>query len=280
LFYAGTSLIVGFLIIIGRQPKNLRILAAIGCIMLLVLPVGSNYVLVTVGKYSVWIIFPITIDYLLNIRALSSSVTISENSQYSYKQMIDIDQMTGLRNVCIFLTLVFILSVSYFYPYFDRSDRSGMIYPVNNERVHGIYTTRTRARVVNELLDQSSRYVKPDDFVLAFESIPMYYYLTDTRPFMHNSWLWLYDESVFKEELYKSLHETGICPVVIIQKRSTIANNWPDNYNEEFKFDPESMAHLQVYLKNFHYNRVWENDFFEMYVPAKKHPPMAQLISQ
>ena len=58
LFYAGTSLIVGFLIITGRQPKNLRILASIGTIMLLVMPFGSNYVLMTVGKYAVWIIVP------------------------------------------------------------------------------------------------------------------------------------------------------------------------------------------------------------------------------
>jgi hypothetical protein len=212
LFYAGSSLIVGFLIITGRQPKNLRVLAAIGTIMLLVMPLGSNYILMTVGKYAVWIMVPITVDYLLNIRALSSRVVVSENSRHSYEQVIDVKQMTGLRNVCIYLTFLFIICVTYYYPYFDRADRSRMRFPIHNEHVKGIYTTESRARVVNELLTQSALYVKPDDYVLAYDCIPMYYYMTDTKPFMHNSWVWLYDDAVFKQELYKSLRETRVCP--------------------------------------------------------------------
>ncbi len=276
LFYAGSSLIVGFLIITGRQPKNLRVLAAIGTIMLLVMPLGSNYLLMTVGKYAVWIMIPITVDYLLNIRALSSRVVVSENSRHSYEQVIDVKQMTGLRNVCIYLTFVFIISVTYYYPYFDRADRSRMRFPIHNEHVKGIYTTESRARVVNELLAQSALYVKPDDYVLAYDCIPMYYYMTDTKPFMHNSWVWLYDDAVFKQELYKSLRETRVCPVVIMQKRSTIGNNWPDNYLEEYTFRPEALAHMQEFLKMYQYRQVWENDFFRIYIPAEKTPAFAE----
>jgi hypothetical protein len=270
LFYAGTGLIVGFLIITGRQPKNLRLLTAIGCIMLLVLPAGSDYVLLTVGKYSIWIILPITIDYLLNIQALSSQVILSENSQHLYEQVMDTKHMSGLRYTCIYLTLAFILSVSYYYPYFDRSGRSEMHYGIHNSHVRGIYTTESRARVINEMLTASARYVKPDDYVLAFESIPMYHYLTDTKPFMHNSWVRLYSDFVFRKELYKSLQETHILPVVIMQKRSTLGNNWPDNYTEDFKFKPEQLADMRDFLKANQYKQVWQNDFFEIFEPVNK----------
>jgi hypothetical protein len=274
LFYAGTSLIVGFLIITGRQPKNIRILAAIGCIMLVVMPVGSNFVLMTVGKYSIWIILPITVDYLLNIRALSSRVVVSENSRHSYEQVIDDRQMTGLRNACIYLTLIFILSVTYYYPYFDRANRAGMHFAIHNEHVKGIYTTERRAGVINELLAQSAHYVKADDYVLAYDCLPMYYFLTDTRPYMHNSWVWLYDDGIFRQELYKSLQETHICPVVIMQKRSTIGNNWPENYKEDYKFRPLALAYLQDFMKTYRYKQVWENDFFKIYIPAVKRPSL------
>jgi hypothetical protein len=276
-FYAGSGLIVGFLIITNRQAKNLRLLTVIGCIMLLVLPLGSDYVLLTVGKYSIWIIVPITIDYLMNIQALSSKVVLSENSQHTYEQMMDSKHLTSLRNACIYLTLVFILSVTYYYPYFDRSNRSDMRFAVNNARVRGIYTSESRARVVNEMLAASALYVKPGDDVLAFESIPMYHYLTDTRPFMHNSWVRLYNDFLFKEELYKSLQETHILPVVIMQKRSTLGNNWPDNYMEDFKFKPEQLADMQRFLKTFQYKQVWENDFFEIYIPANKMFPLQKI---
>ena len=270
LFYAGMSLITGFLIAAGPQPKNLRILTAIGCIMLLVMPFGSNYILMSVGKYAIWIIVPITVDYMLNIRSLSSRVVVSENSQHSYEQVIDTKHMNGLRNVCIYLTLIYILSVTYFYPYFDRSNRARMHYAVHNEHVKGIYTEKSRAKDINELLAQSALYIKPEDYVLAYDCIPMFYYLTETKPFMHNSWPWLYDDAVFKEELYKSIKETHICPVVIMQKRSTIGNNWPDNYSENYTFRPKALAEMNEFLKLFKYSQVWENDFFKIYIPASR----------
>jgi hypothetical protein len=189
--------------------------------------------------------------------------------------VIDVRRMAGLRNATIYLTFIFILSVTYFYPYFDRSDRAAMHYTINNEHMHGVYTTEHRARVVNELLSQSAKYVKPDDYVLAYDCIPMYYYMTDTKPFMHNTWVWLYDDAVFKQELYKSLKETNTCPVVIMQKRSTIGNNWPDNYTENYQFRPEALAYMQDFLKTYHYKEVWENDFFKMYTPAEKTPALA-----
>jgi hypothetical protein len=244
--------------------------------MLLVMPVGTGDTLMTLGKYSLWIIVPITVDYLLSIRALSSRVIVSENSQHSYEQVIDVKQMDGPRNTGIYLTLIYILSITYFYPWFDRSNRSAMHFQVNNEHMHGIYTTERRAGVINELLVQSAHYVKPEDYVLAYDCIPLYYYMTDTKPYMHNSWVWLYDDEVFKEELYKSYAETQICPVVIMQKRSTIDNNWPDNYSEENKFHPEATACLQEFLKAHQYHQVWENDFFKMYLPVAKSQPIAK----
>jgi len=280
LFYAGTCLIVGFLIITGRQPKNLRTLSAIGCIMLFVLPMGNHFALMTLGKYALWIILPITVDFLLNIRALSSRVIVSENSQHSYEQVIDVKQMTGLRNAGIYLTLIYILSVTYYYPYFDRADRSAMRFQVNSAHAHGIYTTEKRATVINELLAESKIFIKPNDYVLAYDCIPMYYYLTDTKPFMHNSWLWLYDSAEFKMELNLSYKETRVCPVVIIQKRSTIGNNWPQNENEDFKFRDETMVYIREFLKNNQYNQVWENDFFRMYVPLNKNPQVASILQE
>jgi hypothetical protein len=278
-FYAGTSLIVGFLLVTGRQPRDMRILALIGCIMLLILPLGSAYILITVGKYAMWIILPIAVDYLLNIRAVSNSVVITENFRHSYVQVIDVVQMTSLRNACIFLTLIYILSVSYFYPYFDLSDRMKMRYSVNNEKVRWIYTTQARARVINELLAESAKYVNPNDYVLAFDNLPLYYYLTDTRPYMHNSWVWLYNDIVFKNELDNSLQETHICPVVIIQKRNSLDNNWPDNHDEDFRFRQKPREYLYAFLKEYQYREVWENDFFRMYIPAVKNLPLSAAVS-
>jgi hypothetical protein len=275
LFYTGICLIVGFLILTGKQPRNIRLLAAIGCLMILIIPMGSDFVLLVAGKYAVWIILPVSVDYILSIRSLSSSVTVTENNQHSYVQAIDVSQMTGLRNACIYLTFIFILSVTYYYPHFDKGSRAGMWYSVNNSHVKGVLTTKQRAVVVNELLAQSARYVKPNDYVLAYDCLPLYYYLTDTKPYMHNSWLWLYDPGAFKDQLEKSYQETHLCPVVILHKRSTLGNNWPQNYDEEFKGHDETLIYVRDFLTAHHYSQVWENDFFKIYLPGEKTTSLA-----
>ena len=61
-----------------------------------------------------------------------------------------------------------------------------MHYEVNNEHVKGIYTTKSRAKDIDELLAQSALYIKPEDYVLTYDCIPMFYYLTDTKPYMQN----------------------------------------------------------------------------------------------
>ncbi|HEY4156335.1 MAG TPA: hypothetical protein VGM24_12930 [Puia sp.] len=274
LFYSGTSLIIGFLIITGRQPKDMQLLSAIGCLMLLILPVGSHVVLMTVGKYAAWIMVPIAVDYLLNIRSLSSSIVVSENNRHTYEQVINANQMNSLRNGFIFLTLTYILSVCYFYPHADRSNRARMRYEINNEHASYISTTPERAKTINELLEASSKYVRPDDWVLAYDCLPMYYFLTDSRPFMHNSWVWLYDDAHFKTELTESLQETHVCPVVIMQKRSTLDNNWPRNDPDDSVIRKNTRNDLQTFLKRYQYRQVWENDFFRLYVPAVKNLPV------
>jgi hypothetical protein len=119
---------------------------------------------------------------------------------------------------------------------------------------------------------ESAKYVKPNDYVLAYDCLPLYYYLTDTKPYMYNSWLWLYDPGVFKNQLEKAYGETHFCPVVIMHKRSTLGNNWPQNYDEDFKGHDVTLGYINDFLSAHHYNQVWENDFFKIYLSGEKSP--------
>jgi hypothetical protein len=272
LFYLGTSLIIAVLIISGRQPREMQLLSFIGSLMLLILPLGSHALLMTIGKYGMWIMVPITVDYLLNVRSLSSSVVISENRRHTYDQVINTGQMNSLRNGFIFLTFTYLLSDCYFYPYGDLGNRIDMKYEVNNPHVSRIYTTPEKAIAVDELLSETKKYIRPDDYVLAYDGFPVFYYLTDTKPFLHHSWLWLYDGGIFKEELQKSLDETHICPVVIIRKPRY---NDPEHGQYSNPFREKTLDFMQGFLHKYQYRQIWENDFFRLFVPQVKQLPAA-----
>ena len=46
----------------------------------------------------------------------------------------------------------------------------------------GIHSTPSRVRIVNHLLDELANRVKAGEFLLAYDEIPLVYFLTDTRP--------------------------------------------------------------------------------------------------
>ena len=94
----------------------------------------------------------------------------------------------------------------------------------------GIYTTKERAVVLNELLEESSKYIKPGGYVLAYHSIPMFHYWTETKPYLRNSMPWFYEAGLFREELNTSFEEKKILPVVVQQLKKTVGNagEWPD----------------------------------------------------
>ncbi len=106
---------------------------------------------------------------------------------------------------------------------------------INNKYLKGIFTTPERATALNEMLQEAAKYVKPNDYMLAYQCTPMLNYATATRPYMRNSYPWLYEAETFKTELYKGWEETKVLPVIIMQKIKTIgaSSNWPDPTTED-----------------------------------------------
>jgi hypothetical protein len=163
----------------------------------------------------------------------------------------------------------------------DESSRLGMFYSIDNKYVKGILTTKERVAATNELLNESSKYVKPGDYVLAFHSFPIYHYMTNTRPYIRNSMPWYYVSGAFKTQLYKAVDDTKILPVVIVQKIKTTPNDhgdWPDAWPSDPIFrKPETdartirqQAYMDEFLVKYGYHVAWENDIFKIMITDKK----------
>ncbi|HAQ20003.1 MAG TPA: hypothetical protein DCR40_12345 [Prolixibacteraceae bacterium] len=272
-FFSGISLIIAVLILIStKYIKEVKLLVFIGCLILFFEPFGSAGGIATAGRHSLWIIFPFAIDFIFNVKTINGHVKISaDNRDFLIGISSNHDQMNVFKRyftgICIFVCVYF----SYYYPYFDMSDRIYMTSTIECKNARGIFTTKERATVVNELLQESSKYIRKNDLVLAYDCIPMFHYLTETRPYMPNTWPWIYIPEAFKFELNKSKNKFKELPVIILQKVNTLASNWPQNYNIERKrSNPESMRDsiLNDFMKNNVYIKVWENIAFEIRLPS------------
>jgi hypothetical protein len=257
-----------------KISKELKLLVFIGCLIVFFEPLGSAGGISTSGKHSLWIIFPIALDFVFNIKTISSHTKFSSNnSEFSLPIQIEPNQLEVFKSYFVGLSLAAVIYFSYYYPYFDISDRIYMTYSIDNKNARGIYTTKERAAAVNELLRETAKYVKKNDFVLAYDCMPMFHYLTETLPYTPNTWPWLYVPEAFKSALDHEKSNSAKLPVVIVQKMSTLANNWPQNIaNDIPRTKPEQQRDsiMTEFITNNHYKSVWENVAFRIYLPEEK----------
>jgi hypothetical protein len=273
-FFTGLTLITTVLIIATKTDRDIKLLALMGCFLLITYPFSSSAGLFTVGIYSLWLSFPIVIDYLSSIGSVNAQGVLTRRSvsdsvavNVSQLQLSEIRNFTVL--VCIFGCLVY----TYRYPFFDRHDRLKMTYSIDNKYLKGIFTTKERATALNEMLQESAKYLKPNDYMLAYQCTPMLNFMTGTRPYMRNSYPWLYEAETFKTGLNNGFEETKILPVVIMQKMKTtgMSSNWPDPSPEDptpyEKGNQKRNAYMNEFLQSNNYTEVWSNNVFRIFIP-------------
>ncbi len=280
-FFSGLVLITTFLIFFFTKNIDIKFLALAGCFILLTYPFSSSASLFTVGKYCLWLSFPIAIDYAFNIRSIHKLSFRKKNFTLPSFLSFDEVQLKAIRKFTVIALIFACLYFTYYYPFFDKHERTDMRYAIDNKYMKGIYTTKERAAVLNELLNESKKYVKPGDYVLAYHSIPMYHYWTETVPYLQNSMPWFYEAHLFRDELNRNVEEKKVLPVVVQQLKKTVGNagEWPDPaafYDSAWhkKNEPRDSV-LSDFLKEHHYKEVWKNEIFKILVPLNDSLHMA-----
>lgn len=273
---AGITLLVSAIILASRRYSiETKLLVFIGLLILLFAPLGSAGGLFGHGRNTFWIVLPFTIDFISRISTIKNTIelTDSENKADLLRLNYDEKNVTSFKNYVIALCLTACIYFSYFYPYFDMSNRSHMFSGIDNKFTSGILTSNKRATAINELLVESSKYVMKNDFVLAYDCIPMFHFLTETRPYMPNSWPWLYLPETFELELTKAFNKIGKPRIIVLQKMSTLNNDWPDNkYTINIKTAPDLKRDsiLEDFMAKNNYQKVWENLMFEIQISNRK----------
>ncbi len=79
-FFTGLTLIISVLIIFTKTAIDLKLLTLMGGFILLTFPFSSAAGLLSVGIYSLWLSFPIAIDYLYKITSADSRFTLSRQA--------------------------------------------------------------------------------------------------------------------------------------------------------------------------------------------------------
>ncbi len=276
-FYTGLCLITTSIILLGDGDRDKKILAAMGLFIMLVHPLASAPGIMTVIIYSMWLSLPLAIDLISSLNYSNVRVHLK-----AYRKNRDFtigwskDDLRLLYTGMIFLLVLLPAYQLYTKPYFyDYHNRSTLTAAIDNKNTRMIYTSEARAQKVNELLEASGRYVNPGDHVLAYDAIPMYHFMTETKPYLRNPAPMFYSTGIFDMEMQHAQRTLNL-PVVVMQQIKTYheGSSWPEQVVVGDYFTNERSAGrtaiINEFLKENAYQQVWTNGIFAIYLPPAK----------
>jgi hypothetical protein len=261
------SLCGGFILLIFSKNSDFRLMTLLALLMALFLPFGSDGAMINAGYISLWLLLPLALNFFYSIddfdfKSIKTGVFLKQYSEQ-------------FKIVVIILCFGYFVSKAYKISqeaYFDPGNRFDKTYVVNSEFSRGIYTTKKRADIINGILPELKKHVKPGDYLLAYESLPMLHVLTETKPYLKNPWIMIYDGFIFENKLKQALKASKELPVIIQQKFYTIEDfSEPiEDYLSEVKpevFNSSKRRNrvMNKFLKDYNYKIVFSNSHFNIY---------------
>ena len=157
-------------------------------------------------------------------------------------------------------------------PYRDRPVNELVAMPTT-AKLHGILTTSERAYVVDRLVEAVELNSEAGQRILAYENLPMLYYLTDRLPSTNISWLC--EPPVMPRSLRESIFEDMIngdrLPQLVIRATYTTRHaDWPRTQRPlSWKGDQQQIDPIDKYVRQ-HYKVIQEIDGFQIMVPRQQ----------
>ncbi|GHT53301.1 hypothetical protein FACS1894145_5380 [Bacteroidia bacterium] len=254
-YYALILLPLLISLVVDRHNKSIMLLNMASLLVLFLLPLGSGLGIRDIGKSCIWLGTFVTVIHVF--RFIQYQIKSKGNDTY--------------RTFFVLFFALYVISclvnVSY-KAYCDDGSRLEKRYRTDNSKFT-VFTTKDKADAINELLFSLNKYVKKDDYLLCFESLPMIHYLTETKPYIGVSWVWCYTPGNFKKHLDQSVATLPL-PVVLQQKCQPIGGNWTvpeyvDKKSDPFLYNMERIGYFEKFIRDNQYKVTWENDLFVIY---------------
>jgi hypothetical protein len=270
------GLLSHLMVLLFYNKKNiLKIISWIGLLMMIVLPLGSDGSIFNVGNFSLWISIPIAFNLFV---IENTNFTIGLNS-VSQKETFNLSiSNKNFKYVLNLFFVIFILNTVWQGMntcYFDPGNRIHKTFPIDNDKTKYIYTTKARAEIVNDLLKGIKPYVKEGDYLIAYESLPMIHYLTNTKPFLYTSWIASITDNNFKSNVKLALDSKRKLPMILRQKFETLYRFGQPSEDYLLKekansgFARKEFTHtINQFIYDNHYLIIWQNRYFVLYKPS------------
>lgn len=269
------------------QSKEKRIIALSAILFSLVIPLGSDggYQTMWVGT---WFSLPIGLSGLYSLAEIAKTKQIHLNmGSFSIGSIhgemkehnLHISTPKFLHTAfyfCLITLLVAAIAKVENRAYYDPGHKSHKIFALKSSLAKGIYTSQERADIMNPLLENIGNYVKPGDTMLVYDSSPLIYYLTQTKPFAGISWPCVFygEQYIHKFNAAEKIMEK--LPVIVMQNFWS-SNTWGkyerkyyDSSIDALFSTKEMIRNMMIFIRKYHYEIAWSNRYYHILLPSSK----------
>jgi hypothetical protein len=240
-----------FFVLNEEKKKSINLLLISSLTVMIVNPIGSG-----AGVFKsidgMWLILPLVLLCTYKIK------TDVKNER--------ILSMLSLTTIILISVLLLSVSLQITNLYRDDQNRLNLNTEFSDITLRGIYSTPNKVDIVDEFLAQVRTYSDKGDNVLMVNSIPLYYYLTETKPALGEPWLEIRPVGKI-EKRQQELEQKGDLPKLFIySKLDTNNRKWPNTKNVCIESHTEKLEYLKNrYIKDLNYSLLWENEAFAIY---------------
>ena len=253
--YPGIFYLSILIILFDKNVKvDFKVLSVFSFLFIILAPLGSNNGIFN-ARFGMWLIMPLAMIYFSNTNVL----------KIGSKIFLDVNALEWSKKLFVIVTLFFSIVTKYHYTYRDSKDRFEMVYPIHFKKLNYIYTTKKRAKLVEEFLLALEKYSK-NKKLFAYEKIAILYYLLDKVCYLSHPWAVNYMRpQQFKKEFLTFAKNN--MPIIAVSKYSVSTFNWP--YDKKPLYDKyNSKLNIKVvkdFMKNNDYKLIWQNEYFEIW---------------
>lgn len=253
----GISTLIIILTLIYIENIEIKTICILAFIWMHVLPIGSDFGIENMGAFSFILAIPLSLGVIERyLKTSRKKLPILKGYIWVLLWTIIVIDIYNVSNNC----------------YFDSGSRYEKKYLINNPKAN-TFTTKRNCDLLNPLLSELNKYVKKGDVLLQYMKCPTIHYLTETKPYIGNSWIWSYTPTAIREQLKKAYERNKKLPVVVREK-SAIGTwyiydpTWNnDMAPETYEHKNEKITIINDFLTKHRYKLVWENEVFQILIP-------------
>lgn len=245
LFLLNSAALVSCLYVsyVRRDEPRVVYLSSLAFLMNVLLPLGSDGGIVTIGVHSLWLAMPFI----------------------PYAAFLVLQKFTGVRRKTVLAFVVLSFCFIAFKAlnrikgpaYYEHGTRFDNVSRVNHPLAN-VLTDKKTAASLSDFLSAMSTEISEGDTVFFINS-PMLHYLTGTRPYLDNPWPGIFGRDYYVKQLARARAASSCLPVVAYKR---------DDY--ELRDDDNISELVEAFLSENGYVEAYKNDNYIMFVPTRK----------